>query len=107
MARGLDPVPGCGPYLWLRRELERALVALVQEVLKSAEVRASFGAARHGWVKPLGKYTWLSSLGSNCEGILAHAAKDNEPIGLRRVHEEIAQTVSPLGTADGDKLRTG
>ena len=31
------------------------LVALVQEVLKSAEVRASFGAARHGRVKPLGE----------------------------------------------------
>ena len=32
---------------------------------------------------------------------------DNDPIGLRRVHEEAAQTVSLLGTADGNKPRTG
>ena len=66
------------------------------------------GAARNGWVKPLAKNTWLHPwVPSNYEAVLAHAAKGNEPIGLRRVHEEIAQTVSPVGTADGDKLRTG
>ena len=62
---------------------------------ESPDVRTSFGA------------TWLTSLGSDYEGVLAHAAKDNEPTGRRRVHEEIAQTASPLGTVDGDKLRTG
>ena len=49
----------------------------------------------------------MTSLGSNFEGILAHAAKDNDPIRLRRVREETAQTVSLLGTTDGHKLRTG
>ena len=49
----------------------------------------------------------MTSLDSNYEGILAHAAKDNDPFGLRRVHEEIAQTVSPLGTTDCIMPRTG
>ena len=74
------------------------LMSMVQEVLEAPEVKASFGCARNAWLKPLEKYSWFSALGSNYEGILAHAAKDNDPIGLRRVHEEIAHTVSPIGT---------
>ena len=49
----------------------------------------------------------MTSLDSNYEGILAHAAKDNDPFGLRRVREEIAQTVSHLGTTDCIMPRTG
>ena len=67
------------------------LMTMVQEVLKAPEVKASFGSARKAWLKPLEKYSWFSALGSIYEGILAHAAKDNDPIGVRRVHEKIAQ----------------
>ena len=96
-----------GLYLWPCRERGKVHQCLSSRRFPSHPRRASFGAARNGWVKPLDKYTWLTSLGSNHDGVLAHAAKDNDSIGIKRVHEEIVQTVSPLGTADGDKLRTG
>ena len=81
------------------------LMGLVQKVLKAPAVQASFGSARSAWLQPLERYSWYSAQGSNLEGILAHAAKDNDPVGLRRVHDEISQTIASVGGSDGDKIR--
>ena len=81
------------------------LLTLVENVLKSPRVASSFENARNLWVKPLGKYSWYSAQGSNLEGMLAHASKDNVPIGLRKIHEEVADTIGAIGSGDTDKLR--
>ena len=81
------------------------LMALVEKVLKSPLVRASFSSSRNKWVSDLSDYSWYSTQCQNLEGLLADAAKHNKPIGLRRCHEELAQTVSAIGSADTDKLR--
>ena len=80
------------------------LLGFVEGVLKSQEVTQAFSLAEDASIKNLGKFTWYSSQGSNLEGLIAHAKKANDPIGLRTIHEEVGHTICKLGKNEKDKL---
>ena len=80
------------------------LLKFVEKALQSSEVKHAFSAAAAPFCKKLGKQCWYSAQGSNLEGLITHAKKSNDPIGLRTIHEELGHTVSKLGQRDKDKF---
>jgi hypothetical protein len=80
------------------------LLKMTEKILQSNRVSQACSDAPGEWCRALKYYNFYSTQGSNYEGLLAHAQKENAPIGIMTKHEELADTMSKIGCPTKDKL---
>ena len=81
------------------------LCRAVEQVLKADIVTQSFGFTTVDCLHSLSEFKWYATRGANFEGVIKDATENNEPIGLRVLHDEVSSTISRLGNPAKDKMR--